>query len=1470
MRNKLLRGISILIATTLILQGIYYPAVSVYGDELLIYGTEATSEDFSEELLTDDQTITDSGEEGSEDTGSYEDDPVYEQPEEEEPAQESPYYGDPDSEFPAEENPEDVTPEDPETTSGADGTTTTEETFEQEDAKYDHLFPGALLIDEYEEELEEEEEITLSSDEIDALLESEEYADIAAFPAGYQAKLIALKQKHPNWTFKAVDTGLDFEDAVASEYGDRSWIYINDSNKENGYVGDKTGQTNWAYATKKGIRYYMDPRNFLTQKYIFQFEQLTYNSNIHTVDVIQNFLSNTFMKGKIPGDSQNRTYAQAFYTIGIGRKISPTHLAARVYQEQGKGTSPLISGDSGYYNYFNVGATGKNDAEVISNGLAYAKKQGWNTRYKSLEGGADTIGNNYILKKQDTLYYEKFNVVPNNEYYATYNHQYMQNIQAAAKESEKIYQMYNEAGSLDSSFVFKIPVYKGMGGLKLSKSSVNVNVGSNYTLVLTENSVKVEASKVTWSSSDRTVATISQGVVTGIKPGSTTITATYGGNSVICIVNVKAPIQSIALNTTEDTMRRSDALSTGSDGIPVAQLTTAEKATNHDSLQLSVSFTPANTTDDLTIIWTSSNRKIATVDGNGLVKAVATGDCTITAKAKSNSAAIATCKIHVIAPITKVRLGDPARENELFKSDGTEIGTVKTNTDLAVGQKISLAMEYWPKNTTDETQVIWSSSNNAAATVENGIVTGKSPIAEVTITASITTDYRTYTDTYQLTVSKCEVAFMNRIGNTRQTSLAVGYGETLLPPVAPEVDGLIFVGWYTGRDGSGSRFDENTRVSAIKTVLYPYYEEAGKGFYIEPIGDVVYTGKEVRPAVKVYDSEDRLYELVEGVDYKLTYKNNKNVASSDGARAPYVVVTGKGNYAGSAKATFSIVPMDLRSAQISGSEISAIYSGKTILGTPVVLREGKVLKYNTDYTLSYPQKGTGAYQLPGTYPVVISGKGGYIGSITVQERIIKAVSINAVTVGKISSQAYSQYLVDTGVGMRPEPVLTYKKEPLIKNVDYTLSYSNQNTIGTATITITAVEGSAFTGSRQVKYKIVGESMTKAKVYGLQSRVYTGDLNDLKQQFVSYQSDTNPYVMLKGQILNYSSDGVNGDYTVSYAGSNAGKATVTITGINNYTGVIKAKYSVGTYNAATDSDGRIKLAYINDNGTETLIDKIEDIAVKYNKKGVIPQLMLYDTVNEAAVPLTSGRDYKLSVSRNASVTTPAMTPEQMPFIKITFKENYAGTLTGHFTINRADFADSNITVSLPTAVYKAKAGVCRVTPTLMDASGKKLKLKTDYTIVSYTYRQTAEVPQTNGTVVIRSIGDEVEDTDLVDAGVSIRISIQGTGNYDTAVLTRDYKPVKASIAGAKVKINNQIYNMGKPVILTRDDIVYVKLNGVDLVYGQDYVIDENSYTNHTKAGKAGVVLEGIGDNFGGRKAAQYTITGKVISLWNSIF
>ena len=289
------------------------------------------------------------------------------------------------------------------------------------------------------------------------------YADIEQFPESYKEALLALKQAHPNWIFVKMDTGLEWDTVVQEELkGGRSLV----ATSLGGQLQEGLFSKGWAYATEEALEYYLDPRNGLNEKWIFQFEQLTFNESYHMncENAVQSFLNNTFMSGKIP--QADFTYAHGFWAIGKEMNISPFHLASRVYQEQGKGTSSLISGTypgyEGYYNYFNIGASGKTDKEVIENGLAYAKNATppWNTPYYALHFGAKVIGSNYITKGQDTLYLQKFDVDSSN--HGLYWHQYMQNISAPSSEAVSIRKLYEETGAIENMFVFKIPVYQNM------------------------------------------------------------------------------------------------------------------------------------------------------------------------------------------------------------------------------------------------------------------------------------------------------------------------------------------------------------------------------------------------------------------------------------------------------------------------------------------------------------------------------------------------------------------------------------------------------------------------------------------------------------------------------------------------------------------------------------------------------------------------------------------------------------------------------------------------------------------------------------------------------------------------------------------------------------------------------------------------------------------------------------------------
>lgn len=129
---------------------------------------------------------------------------------------------------------------------------------------------------------------------------------IENFPESYRPYLYALQEKHPNWKFTAMYTGLDWNTATTQESHlssrrnrlsvslapsswDKAWHYI----LSNG--GTNRVEQGWVTASANAVKFTMDPRNFLNEKTIFEFEELTYNKDIHTLKGVEQILYGTEM-----------------------------------------------------------------------------------------------------------------------------------------------------------------------------------------------------------------------------------------------------------------------------------------------------------------------------------------------------------------------------------------------------------------------------------------------------------------------------------------------------------------------------------------------------------------------------------------------------------------------------------------------------------------------------------------------------------------------------------------------------------------------------------------------------------------------------------------------------------------------------------------------------------------------------------------------------------------------------------------------------------------------------------------------------------------------------------------------------------------------------------------------------------------------------------------------------------------------
>ena len=280
-------------------------------------------------------------------------------------------------------------------------------------------------------------------------------SNLDAYP-GFREKIEALRQAHPNWNFTIFYTDLDWNTVI--EHG-RSLV----PNTKTGewlcpVCQDPWDTGKWYCASDIAVAYYMDPRNFLNEDKVFMFEDLSYNEAGQTIEGVKRIIARA-------------PYLDAQMIMDAAREaqISPYHLASRIVQEQGNRQEPgvMIAGTypgyEGFYNYLNVNASGNGEAEVIRNGLQYAKDQGWDTPQKSIVGGAQFIAKKWIAVGQSSLYLQKFDVV---EQGGLYSHQYQQNIQAPESECSSIKKSYLELGGFDSNsgmkLNFVIPVYRNM------------------------------------------------------------------------------------------------------------------------------------------------------------------------------------------------------------------------------------------------------------------------------------------------------------------------------------------------------------------------------------------------------------------------------------------------------------------------------------------------------------------------------------------------------------------------------------------------------------------------------------------------------------------------------------------------------------------------------------------------------------------------------------------------------------------------------------------------------------------------------------------------------------------------------------------------------------------------------------------------------------------------------------------------
>ncbi|MDE7168141.1 MAG: hypothetical protein K2O28_04755 [Clostridia bacterium] len=638
------------------------------------------------------------------------------------------------------------------------------------------------------------------------------------------------------------------------------------------------------------------------------------------------------------------------------------------------------------------------------------------------------------------------------------------------------------------------------------------------------------------------------------------------------------------------------------------------------------------------------------------------------------------------------------------------------------------------------------------------------------------------------------------------------------------------------------KYENNIEVGTAKLILKGlgnYNDEKPITFSIDPpsVADATVT---LSQTVFTYDGTAKEptvtsvsvagLTLTEGTDFTVGYSANVKAGTAK------VVLTGKGTYAGTKEVEFTINPADLSTAVITGLQLQYTFTGSDIEPNITVTLDGKELVKNTDYLVTYADNLN-----VGPATLTVTGSKNYTGTLTDNFTIIKA-SISPATVTGIN--ATYEY---TTAAIEPAPAVNWNGILLVKDTDYTVSYSANIELGTVTVTIAGLGN--LNGTITKTFEIVQANISTATVTGVNAN-YTFTGTDIEPTVT---------VALKGVTLQTT------DYTVTYSDNvDKGTATITITGVGNYTGVATVNFNIDEADITTATVTGINASY------------------EYTSTAITPT----PVVTWNGTTLVKDTDYSVSYADNIALGTATVT--------ITGIGNYTGTITETFEIEQADVTKATVTGIDSSYTYTGADIEPTVTVTL---NGVTLTLNTDYTVAysdnlnvgtatvtvtctgnytgvitenfdieeadistatvtgidaEYAYTTAAITPAPvvtwNNTVLVKDTDYTVSYSDNIALGTAT-VTITGKGNFD-GTITETFEIVQADISTATVTGVNANYTYTGTDI---EPTVTVTLNSVTLLT-TDYTV---TYSDNINKGTATVTVTGIG-NYKGTVTVNFVI------------
>ncbi len=604
-----------------------------------------------------------------------------------------------------------------------------------------------------------------------------------------------------------------------------------------------------------------------------------------------------------------------------------------------------------------------------------------------------------------------------------------------------------------------------------------------------------------------------------------------------------------------------------------------------DKIKLTGKIIPEESTDIIT--WSSSNPVAAYVDQNGNVVAGNRGTVTITAT--TTSGVKATCKITVNDNISNFEAVLKDGVNPIYSGKAhTPKIILRSKEKVVLSGTVNTAVNLRTGPSTDY-PIITTMPVGASVAVYKSFTDAD---GDIWYSARVTLDGKTYRgycsapyinakkDYREISASYYTVAYSNNInaGNAVLTisptsgsyftgSLVTGFvieGRDIVEAIIEPLDDYVYTGSvitpdieaeysdmtlvkdkdytlaYSNNVGSGVAEITVNGIGNYKGSVIKTFEILGnRSYYIEGIGQQLYTGEALKPNIIIRDKNTNA--VIDNSNFVIQYSNNKNIGVAS------ISIKGKGAYEGNITINFEIV------SEITSTNIITVYNidnfeytGNEVRPVPIVMCNGKEVSSDA-YSIEYYENVTS-----GTALMKVIAKEGYTGSYLISYKILRSdITSDSYSVNNVADVVY------TGKLITPQIILANSEYMLAKDVDYIVEYQNNLNAGKATIIIKGIGN--YKGKITVSFNITSKSIIGLEYVNVPSQIYQAKV--ITPTLIIKDGE---YTLVKGK-----------DYNLTYSSNvNVGAAKITVNGAGNYKGTVNKTFVIQARGLASCKSSKI--------------------------------------------------------------------------------------------------------------------------------------------------------------------------------------------------------------------------------------------------------------------------------------------------------